>query len=124
MERGQAAVTGFVALALMATAWYVKPFRARWLMVPVALALASALFSVYVVAVTSRERNERLSVAHRVTAAMSVLLLAVAVGVMLIPKPVSARNRQRAERVVGALQSRKAGDESWPLGDFLAEQTG
>lgn len=121
MEHVQAAVTGLVALALMATAWNVKPFRARWLMVPVALALASALFSVYVVAVTSRKRDKRLSIAHRITAALSVLLLVVAVGVLLIPKPVSARSLERAAQVAEVLESHSEGDQSYPLGDFLKQ---
>lgn len=74
-------------------------------MVPVALALASALFSVYVVAVTSRKRDKRLSIAHRITAALSVLLLVVAVGIMLIPKPASDRDKQLVERFVVFLDS-------------------
>lgn len=74
----QVGVTAAVAVVSMAAAWLSPPDTARWLMAPTAAALAIALFSVYVAAVSAasaREEQRHATALHIATAVSAVVLL-------------------------------------------------
>lgn len=77
----QVGVTAAVAVVSLAAAWLSPPATARWLMAPTAAALAIALFSVYVAAVSAasaREEQRHATALHIATAASAGVLLALA----------------------------------------------